>query len=390
MKSIISVIGIIFLLAIFLSGCGEDEEIASTSINVPINLSPTMAQGNYLVKVTVTAPDMSPVTGEKNITIEPGSSKTYDMTVNNVPLGSNRNVKVEIEKDGKLLFEGSGVANLSSTAGASLPIKVEPVGHKLVADFAISTSQGPSLQNGIVKVDASKSYDTHYGIEVAGDWGDGEKTDFSPVLTAKHEYSKEGEYTITLTVKNKTNNNGPAVSKHIDTIKQNVNVYEVEIYPGKGAAGITLGDPFSKAKSLYGNPTIDPEYPQIFSYDNVGLLGGVLDLDKDNVIDNNEPIAVLMLVKPYNGKTAGGNGIGSTRTDVEREFGVSPNIEPDNENNREAHRYEKKGIDFTYDLSTKRVVNLFVYPVLQGAPQKVNSEMFRQRTELLRVHLNKY
>ncbi len=191
---------------LFLSSCGEEEEEAtSTSVKIPISFSNVTAEGKYVVKITVTAPDIdAPITANQNLAIQSGSDPTYEITVGDIPAGDNRIVEVEILKDGTVVFEGSGVVNLSSDGGNGVPIiTVNPPGHKLVATFKLTASDSGNLKNGYVKVDASASHDTHYEIkDVKWDWGDGEQTAYNKVLTAEYTYTSSGAYTITLTVRN--------------------------------------------------------------------------------------------------------------------------------------------------------------------------------------------
>ena len=43
-----------------------------------------------------------------------GLNRTYEVTVNDVPIGNRREVKVEVFKAGSRLFVGSGTVNISS------------------------------------------------------------------------------------------------------------------------------------------------------------------------------------------------------------------------------------------------------------------------------------
>lgn len=152
-----------------------------------------------------------------------------------------------------------------------------------------------------------------------------------------------------------------------------------EIIPGEEVAGIRLLEPFSNAKKLYGKPVVvpGPDISLIFLFEDIGLMGGVLDLNENQVIDDDELIILMMIVAPYDGKTAGGNGIGSLLDDVEGEFGAAENVDIDKVNNEEQHQYSKKGIDFTYDAKTRRVVIITIYPVLEAAP-KLQNRVFQQ------------
>ena len=91
----------VFSLTLFLSGCGEDDDLISTSIDIPIRLAPAnstnfMAQGGWGVKITIEGSDMSPITKNQNFAVVPRSGLTRDITIDNIPVGFNRTVTVEI------------------------------------------------------------------------------------------------------------------------------------------------------------------------------------------------------------------------------------------------------------------------------------------------------
>lgn len=157
-----------------------------------------------------------------------------------------------------------------------------------------------------------------------------------------------------------------------------------DIIPGEKVAGISLLDEFSSAKKLYGNPTIDRDDPDIFSYDNLGLIGVIYDLDEDGLYEDSEPIIILMVVWPYKGKTAGGNGIDSVQTDVEKEFGKADAVEVEAADDLEYHWYDNKGIYFVYDIPTRAVLAVTIFPPEAAAPGKAAPRMFKQGQKLLR------
>ena len=111
---------------LFFSSCGDDEE-EPTSIDIPLAFLRPMAAGDYTVKITITAPDLSSaILSEQNLAIVEGANRTYDVTVDNIPVGNQRTVKVEVFKAGKLLFVGSGTVNISSGAN-QLALRLEKV-----------------------------------------------------------------------------------------------------------------------------------------------------------------------------------------------------------------------------------------------------------------------
>ena len=102
-------------LVILLSGCGEDEQEPPVSIKLPISLSPALSQGDYSAKIAITGPGMYPIIETRNLAIRSRSGQTYNIVVDNIPVGYNRNVKVEISKDGRIFFEGSETTHLSGS-----------------------------------------------------------------------------------------------------------------------------------------------------------------------------------------------------------------------------------------------------------------------------------
>ena len=114
------------------------------------------------------------------------------------------------------------------------------------------------------------------------------------------------------------------------------------IVPGKGAAGIKLGDPFKNVEKLYGEPDNPLGVNRQFSYRklNIGLSGFV---DDENLVSD------IFVARPNKAKTVGGNGIGSSLKHVEGELGNAEQINDD----LHLHWYWKKGISFEYDVDNK-------------------------------------
>ena len=74
-------------------------------------------------------------------------------------------------------------------------ISIEP-------QLVVFTSDTEILENAHVKGNASQFQRTSDDISVKWDWGDGQQTAYSHNLVAEHTYTAEGEYLITLTVRN--------------------------------------------------------------------------------------------------------------------------------------------------------------------------------------------
>ena len=186
----------IFVLTIFLPGCGEDEE-ETASLSLSIGISPAMSPASYSVRVTITGTGMTPVIKTQTLSPQSISIGEHKMTIVNIPAGSNRNVKVEILSGNETMFEASDTVDLAGGGTNNLSTQVSPVDHELIADYEATILNTTNLENGFVKIDASQSYDTHYDIEISWDWGDGTVTDFSSRFRAEHTYTTPGVYNIT-------------------------------------------------------------------------------------------------------------------------------------------------------------------------------------------------
>ena len=135
-KGLVFMIGLALGLTLFFSSCGGDDEEDLPSINIPLAFLSPMAQGDYTVRITITAPDIpNQITSEQNLAIVEGANRTYDVTVDNIPVGSKRAVKVEVFKAAKRLFDGSGTVNISSGEN-QLALRLEKVAELLTSEPA--------------------------------------------------------------------------------------------------------------------------------------------------------------------------------------------------------------------------------------------------------------
>lgn len=378
-KSFSIMVLIVLVLTIFLTGCGEDEEeIASLSLS--IGVSPAMSPGSYSVRVTVTGTGMTPVIKTQTLSSQSISIGEHKMTIINIPAGSNRNVKVEILRDNEITFESSDTIDLVGGITNNLSTQVSPVDHELIADYETTILNTTNLENGFVKIDASQSYDTHYDIEISWDWGDGTVTDFDSRFRAEHTYTSPGVYEITITFRDQSDNPIAVTESVIVTtsfISGNSNGQGL-IRPGVGIAGVDLGDSLVDLDDLYGEPDMF-EYDEDtdtydFFYADIGLLG---------FFWNDFTVAMLTILEPNTSETAGGNGLGSSRTSVESEFGRAEEIDG------LVYWYWAIGIAFGYDNSS-RVEDISVFEPFLEAParqtstsqrgQKIrNSSLFKER-----------
>ena len=107
----------------------------------------------------------------------------------------------------------------------------------------------------------------------------------------------------------------------------------------------------------YGQPDVVEE--MAFRYTKEGLSGVVLDENKNNIIDDNEPVIQVEAFMPYEGTTVEDNGIGSSSAGVEKEFGPPSK---NSKNGQIEYRYQQKGISFFFDAREQRVQRVAVYP----------------------------
>ena len=151
-KSLIFMMGLAFGLTLFFSSCGGDDEQDPPSINIPLAFLSPMVQGDYTVRITITAPDIpNQITSEQNLAIVEGANRTYDVTVDNIPVGSKRAVKVEVFKAAKRLFDGSGTVNISSGEN-QLALRLEKVAELLTSEPA---SGGQMFRTGVLTLNFS-------------------------------------------------------------------------------------------------------------------------------------------------------------------------------------------------------------------------------------------
>lgn len=113
-KGLVLMIGVAVGLTLVFSSCGGDDTEDLSSMDIPLAFLSPMAAGDYIVKITITAADIpNQIIQEQNLAIVEGLNRTYEVTVNNVPVGNRREVKVEVFKTGSRLFVGSGTVNIS-------------------------------------------------------------------------------------------------------------------------------------------------------------------------------------------------------------------------------------------------------------------------------------
>lgn len=144
------------------------------------------------------------------------------------------------------------------------------------------------------------------------------------------------------------------------------------IVPGKGCAGIKLGDPYKKLVTVHGKPDNPPDRIGYFSYNeqNLGISG---------YLDGIDLVESLFLRHPNKAKTAGKNGIKSKLVNVEKELGKAQEVDKDDFGDTR-HWYWRKGIELTYDEEDK-VESIFVFKPIGAAPS-VNGLPLHQQQQI--------
>ncbi|MCH8293464.1 hypothetical protein IH992_20480 [Candidatus Poribacteria bacterium] len=146
----------ILCLTVLLSGCGTGEDDALTSLVLPIDFAPslmnTLAQDGFAVTVTITAPDMEDITRVRNIASIPRDDEAREIVINNIPVGFNRTITIEISKDGEVLFDGSGTVNLSVggenrvdiALRSLIPIDI-PISERIIGTWRLTNTEAAGL-----------------------------------------------------------------------------------------------------------------------------------------------------------------------------------------------------------------------------------------------------
>lgn len=107
--------------------------------------------------------------------------------------------------------------------------------------------------------------------------------------------------------------------------KKNIN--DPEIIPGKKLYNLFIDDPFSSCIKLYGRPNkaemgeCDRANMIVARYDNFEVL--VTDINNNRRLDKSDTLWSINVYKSakWDGRTAFGNGIGSSRNEITAEFG---------------------------------------------------------------------
>ena len=121
---------------LFFLSCGNDHSETPTSLNenlltslkISLAFLSPMVQGDYTVKVTITAAD-SPdaIINEQSLTLVEARSQTHNVTINDIPVGNRRTVTVEIFKAEERLFQGVDTIDIILSGVNQLSFRVEKI-----------------------------------------------------------------------------------------------------------------------------------------------------------------------------------------------------------------------------------------------------------------------
>jgi len=148
----------ILCLTVLLSGCGAGEDDALTSLVLPIDFAPslmnTLAQDGFAVTVIITAPDMEDITRVRNIASIPRDNEAREIVIDNIPVGFNRTITIEISKDGEVLFDGSGTVNLliDGKNHVNIPLRslipvdrIIPISDRIIGTWRLTNTEAAGL-----------------------------------------------------------------------------------------------------------------------------------------------------------------------------------------------------------------------------------------------------
>ena len=302
---------------------------------------------------------------------EDGDALTYVWDVEKGKLDSEtgQTVKWTVPSDLKAAAVTVSVndgVNESVTEVKSVPISFQnaaPVIQEIVVSERVHAVSIVELQAAVHDADGDT---LTYSWEVKKGLLDSETTPM-PTWTAPIEI---GLVTVWLTVDDGVNE---PTAKSVSVL-----IIHGLILPGEEAAGIKLGDEFDRVKAIYGKPSKFDDDEKQFQYwePDLGLAGILDDIDR---VDG------LFISEPNKAKTVGEVGIGSTRKDVEEEFGDAEEIDQGGAR----HWYWKKGIAFSYDADAK-VRSVFVFKPIGAAPAGFDDALQREQALEHRAALERY
>ena len=131
-----------------------------------------------------------------------------------------------------------------------------------------------------------------------------------------------------------------------------------EVFINEGAAGIKVGDPLSKVIDLHGSEFKEMHQKKLnlyqwqLVYSAKGLEFWTFWED-DELSKLSAPVSAIIMTKPYPGFTDKGIGIGSSRTDVLREYAGGELCSYPN-----ANRYKYEDNWFSFSLTKVRLMQV--------------------------------
>lgn len=355
-------IQLIMLFCVFLAtiGCGNGEGLDGRKNSPPVIdhlVFPDMVNPGDSVELQVIARDID------------GDVLNYVWEVEKGKLDTStaRIVKWTVPSDAKWAIVKVSVhdgVNKPTAKSRKIAINLEnakPVIVEIVVPESVHAGSSLELQ---AKTDDADGDKLAYNWEVEAGTLSSE-TAPAPTWTAPIEM---GIITVTLKI-------GDGINEPV-TESITVRVIHSLIVAGEQAAGIKLGDPFTKVKAFYGEPE-ERDRGGHFSYFEIGFSG---------YVDGIDHVESLFIRKPNKAKTTEGVGVGSTRKRVEEEFGLAEEIKEGGKD----HWYWRKGIEFDYDARS-RVESIYIFkPLQRAAPAKFGDAMQRERVLINKAALKRY
>ncbi len=185
----------------------------------------------------------------------------------------------------------------------------EPVESKPIAAFKIETVDY-IVPASIGFVNQSKNADSYL-------WNFGDGT-VSSDKNASHLYTDAGTYTVKLVAKSSSGQDSTTLDFELITPP-------VNIFLDKGAGGVELGEPLSKAIKIYGNNfeesknTSAGKFSWWIYFPERGI-DFVTEFVADEQSKMSAEIREIMVQSPFKGTTDKGIGIGSSRKKVEAQY----------------------------------------------------------------------
>lgn len=140
--------------------------------------------------------------------------------------------------------------------------------------------------------------------------------------------------------------------------------YNVTIFEGSGIENVFINDTWATAESVFSSDTAYFKdyitslegYRHIVYYPDEGIA--YFFFNEDTLINNDDPLAFILIIPPYIGGTTKGVGLVSTMKRVTDSYGEPEDI--DEGNGFKGYWYDSQGVDF-YTYSSGYVEEIYIY-----------------------------